>query len=48
MDALGIVFLFLMCFFVFPGFVMIVYIVFEKIEEVINKRKEAKDDKELD
>ena len=48
MDALGIVFLFLMCFFVFPGFVLIVCIFFEKIEEVINKRKEAKDGKKMD
>ena len=44
----GIVFLFLMCFFVFPGFVMTVYIVFDKIEEYIKRRKEAKDGKNMD
>lgn len=48
MDVFGIVFLFLMCFFVFPAFVVMVYIVFEEIWELINKRKEAKDGKNMD
>ena len=48
MDAFCIVFLFLMCFFVFPVFVMNIYIVFDKIEEEIKRRKEAKDGKKMD
>ena len=48
MDAFCLVLLVFMCFFVLPGSVMLVSIAFDKIEEAINKRKEAKDDKDLD
>lgn len=48
MEAFWIVLLVFMCFFVFPGSIMLVSMAFDKIEEKINKRKEDKDDKELD
>lgn len=48
MDAFWIVLLVFMCFFVLPGSVMLVSMAFDKIEDKINKRKEAKDDKDMD
>lgn len=48
MDAFWIVFLVFMCFFVFPGAIMLVSMALDKIEEKIKRRKEDMDDKELD
>ena len=48
MDAFWIVLLVFICFFVLPGFVMFVSKAFDKMEEEIKRRKEAKHDKDLD
>lgn len=47
MDAFWIVILVFMCFFVLPGSIMLVSMAFDKMEEEIKRRKEAKDDKDI-